>query len=181
MFVHLCVCVFVHHHLDLWALCVCMSCDLNLSENSNDGLSVTSGSADASFYLTPRQRKSQRMMSMPKTLALCYLALLWAREAITLADLLRSQPQNPYWESHVIILNTITIILLNSILIIIIPILHVIIITSPESCLENHQFTILHSTISRWSDLITFIPIPFYQFRSELLSPLPACLCCAGW
>ncbi|XP_046877452.1 TATA box-binding protein-associated factor RNA polymerase I subunit B isoform X4 [Hypomesus transpacificus] len=72
------------------------------TENSNDGLSVTSGSADASFYLTPRQRKSQRMMSMPKTLALCYLALLWAREAITLADLLRlvSEGCIPYVNAH---------------------------------------------------------------------------------
>ena len=114
-----------------------MSCDFNLSENSSDGLSsVTSGSLDASFYVSPHQRKINKMMSMPKTLALCYLALLWAREAITLADLLRSEPANPYWESHVIILNIIIIILLNSIIITIIPILNFIIITSPESCLE---------------------------------------------
>ncbi|XP_067097884.1 TATA box-binding protein-associated factor RNA polymerase I subunit B [Osmerus mordax] len=72
------------------------------AENLSDGLSVTSGSVDASFYLTPHQRKSPRMMSMPKTLALCYLALLWAREAFTLADLLRlvSEGCIPYVNAH---------------------------------------------------------------------------------
>ncbi|XP_014060329.2 TATA box-binding protein-associated factor RNA polymerase I subunit B isoform X1 [Salmo salar] len=62
----------------------------SVSDYTSDGASsVCSGSIDAVSYLTPRQRRSQGLMSMPKTLALCHLALLWAREAITLADLLR--------------------------------------------------------------------------------------------
>ncbi|XP_056620620.1 TATA box-binding protein-associated factor RNA polymerase I subunit B-like [Triplophysa dalaica] len=46
-----------------------------------------SGSLDAALYV--KGRKSRNVMTMPRTLALCYLALLWVREAITLADLLR--------------------------------------------------------------------------------------------
>ncbi|XP_052379320.1 TATA box-binding protein-associated factor RNA polymerase I subunit B isoform X2 [Oncorhynchus keta] len=62
----------------------------SVSGHTSDGASsVCSGSIDAVSYLTTRQRRSQGLMSMPKTLALCHLALLWAREAITLADLLR--------------------------------------------------------------------------------------------
>ncbi|KAK7132987.1 hypothetical protein R3I94_015019 [Phoxinus phoxinus] len=40
------------------------------------------------------------LMNMPRTLALCYLALLWVREAITLADLLRlvSERRVPYMD-----------------------------------------------------------------------------------
>lgn len=34
------------------------------------------------------------LMTMPRTLALCYLALLWVREAVTLADLLRFERTN---------------------------------------------------------------------------------------
>ncbi|XP_010881014.2 TATA box-binding protein-associated factor RNA polymerase I subunit B [Esox lucius] len=64
--------------------------------------SVCSGSKDAVCYLTPRQRRNQKLMSMPKTLALCHLALLWSREAITLADLLRfvSQGHIPYVNAY---------------------------------------------------------------------------------
>ncbi|XP_056096082.1 TATA box-binding protein-associated factor RNA polymerase I subunit B [Rhinichthys klamathensis goyatoka] len=40
------------------------------------------------------------LMNMPRTLALCYLALLWVREAITLGDLLRlvSERRVPYMD-----------------------------------------------------------------------------------
>lgn len=79
--VRVCVCVFSN-------MCACSP------DYTSDGASsVCSGSIDAVSYLTPRQRRSQGLMSMPKTLALCHLALLWAREAITLADLLRSGPR----------------------------------------------------------------------------------------
>ncbi|KAM4633056.1 TATA box-binding protein-associated factor RNA polymerase I subunit B [Polymixia lowei] len=56
---------------------------------SNEGLSVCSGSENASCYLTPGRRRNKGLMSMTKTLALLHLALLWTREALTLADLLR--------------------------------------------------------------------------------------------
>lgn len=56
---------------------------------SSDGrLSEFSGSMDAEYYF--RQKERDNLMSMPRTLAFCHLALLWVREAITLADLLRS-------------------------------------------------------------------------------------------
>ncbi|CAL8314167.1 unnamed protein product [Lota lota] len=48
-----------------------------------------SGSEDSSAYLSLRMRRSNGLMSMNKTLALLYLGLLWCREALTLADLLR--------------------------------------------------------------------------------------------
>ncbi|XP_072553244.1 TATA box-binding protein-associated factor RNA polymerase I subunit B isoform X2 [Salminus brasiliensis] len=58
--------------------------------HSSDGKSsVCSGSLDAECYFRPKNRKSLHLMNMPRTLALCHLALLWLREAITLADLLR--------------------------------------------------------------------------------------------
>lgn len=62
--------------------------------------STLSGSADALSFLNPGQRRA--VCIMPKTLALCYLALLWAREAITLADLLRlvNEGHVPYMKAH---------------------------------------------------------------------------------
>ncbi|CAL8393034.1 unnamed protein product [Gadus morhua 'NCC'] len=48
-----------------------------------------SGSEDSGTYLSLRLRRSNGLMSMNKTLALLYLGLLWCREALTLADLLR--------------------------------------------------------------------------------------------
>ncbi|XP_053141703.1 TATA box-binding protein-associated factor RNA polymerase I subunit B isoform X2 [Hemicordylus capensis] len=50
--------------------------------------SVWSGSVDGSSYLS-KKKKGDLLMSMPMTLAFCYLALLWLREAIMLSDLLR--------------------------------------------------------------------------------------------
>ncbi|KAM4042891.1 TATA box-binding protein-associated factor RNA polymerase I subunit B isoform 2-T2 [Anomaloglossus baeobatrachus] len=56
----------------------------------SDGESVTSvqsGSVDAAVH---RKKKTwERKMSMPMTLAFCYLSLLWVRASITLSDLLR--------------------------------------------------------------------------------------------
>ncbi|XP_030627878.1 TATA box-binding protein-associated factor RNA polymerase I subunit B [Chanos chanos] len=51
--------------------------------------SVWSGSLDADMYISSKERKAHHLMSMPRTLALCHLALLWMREAITLSALLR--------------------------------------------------------------------------------------------
>uniref|UniRef100_A0A8B9HCE1 TATA box-binding protein-associated factor RNA polymerase I subunit B n=1 Tax=Astyanax mexicanus TaxID=7994 RepID=A0A8B9HCE1_ASTMX len=63
---------------------------MSASGHSTDGRSsVCSGSLDAACYLSAKERKSRQLMNMPRTLALCHLALLWLREAITLADLLR--------------------------------------------------------------------------------------------
>lgn len=65
---------------DLWSLM--------FAGYSSDGRSsVHSGSLDAECYL--RRKKKKSLMNMPRTLAFCHLALLWVREAITLADLLR--------------------------------------------------------------------------------------------
>ncbi|XP_054036162.1 TATA box-binding protein-associated factor RNA polymerase I subunit B [Dryobates pubescens] len=50
--------------------------------------SACSGSVDGSLYLRERSREKLRM-TMPTTLAFCYLALLWLREPLTLSDLLR--------------------------------------------------------------------------------------------
>ncbi|KAL0164681.1 hypothetical protein M9458_040434, partial [Cirrhinus mrigala] len=51
---------------------------------------ISEGSLDVVAYHQMKGGKERnRFMSMPRTLALCYLALLWVREAITLADLLR--------------------------------------------------------------------------------------------
>ncbi|CAL8316464.1 unnamed protein product [Merluccius merluccius] len=46
-------------------------------------------SEDSEAYLTLHKRRSNGLMNMNKTLALLYLGLLWCREALTLADLLR--------------------------------------------------------------------------------------------
>ncbi|KAF7690356.1 TATA box-binding protein-associated factor RNA polymerase I subunit B [Silurus meridionalis] len=68
---------------------------------SSDGRScMRSGSVDAGCYF--RSKESKYRMSMPRTLAFCYLALLWVREAITLSDLLRlvSKGHIPYVNVH---------------------------------------------------------------------------------
>ncbi|XP_060090016.1 TATA box-binding protein-associated factor RNA polymerase I subunit B isoform X2 [Heteronotia binoei] len=52
------------------------------------GMSDWSGSVDGSLYLQ-NKKKGKVSMSMPMTLAFCYMALLWLRESITLSDLLR--------------------------------------------------------------------------------------------
>ncbi|KAJ8356133.1 hypothetical protein SKAU_G00189270 [Synaphobranchus kaupii] len=57
--------------------------------SSGGASSVCSGSLDASFYSSAHTRKTLTLMTMPMTLAFCHLALLWVREAVTLADLLR--------------------------------------------------------------------------------------------
>ncbi|XP_043076450.1 TATA box-binding protein-associated factor RNA polymerase I subunit B [Puntigrus tetrazona] len=64
--------------------------------------SVCSGSMDAVVDKSMRGKKIRNLMTMPRTLALCYLALLWVREAITLADLLRlvSEQRVPYINIH---------------------------------------------------------------------------------
>ncbi|KAJ8270977.1 hypothetical protein GJAV_G00121390 [Gymnothorax javanicus] len=70
---------------------------------SSDGASsVCSGSLDSSFYSSSRTRKSLTLMTMPMTLAFCHLALLWVREALTLADLLRfvTKGHIPYVNAH---------------------------------------------------------------------------------
>ncbi|XP_017537718.1 TATA box-binding protein-associated factor RNA polymerase I subunit B [Pygocentrus nattereri] len=70
---------------------------------SSDGKSsVCSGSLDAAYYFDGKERRSRHLMSMPRTLALCHLALLWLREAITLTDLLRlvSKRLVPYVNVH---------------------------------------------------------------------------------
>ncbi|XP_065111948.2 TATA box-binding protein-associated factor RNA polymerase I subunit B isoform X3 [Paramisgurnus dabryanus] len=77
--------------------------DISASGISSEGeLSVCSGSTDASMYVSAKERKSYNLMNMPRTLAICYLALLWVREAITLADLLRlaSERRVPYLNVH---------------------------------------------------------------------------------
>ncbi|KAI1897367.1 hypothetical protein AGOR_G00082580 [Albula goreensis] len=70
---------------------------------SSDGASsVCSGSQDGEIYYSAKNRKSLTLMSMPMTLALCHLALLWLREAVTLADLLRfvAEGHVPYVNAH---------------------------------------------------------------------------------
>uniref|UniRef100_H0VHN8 TATA box-binding protein-associated factor RNA polymerase I subunit B n=1 Tax=Cavia porcellus TaxID=10141 RepID=H0VHN8_CAVPO len=54
----------------------------------SEAASVCSGSLDGVEY-SERKEKSVVKMTVPRTLALCYLSLLWQREAVTLSDLLR--------------------------------------------------------------------------------------------
>ncbi|XP_067878586.1 TATA box-binding protein-associated factor RNA polymerase I subunit B isoform X1 [Heterodontus francisci] len=68
--------------------------------SEDEATSIRSGSIDGRLYLHAARRKGL-LMSMPMTLAFCYLALLWLRESITLADLLRFVS-----ERHVPYLNT---------------------------------------------------------------------------
>ncbi|XP_061478780.1 TATA box-binding protein-associated factor RNA polymerase I subunit B [Rhineura floridana] len=84
----------ISRHLSL----PCSASDTDVaSESSIEGISSTSkisgrslwsGSVDGSSYLQ-KKKKGEVRMSMPMTLAFCYLALLWLRESITLSDLLR--------------------------------------------------------------------------------------------
>ncbi|XP_063099645.1 TATA box-binding protein-associated factor RNA polymerase I subunit B-like isoform X3 [Cavia porcellus] len=53
-----------------------------------EAASVCSGSLDGVEY-SERKEKGVVKMTVPRTLALCYLSLLWQREAVTLSDLLR--------------------------------------------------------------------------------------------
>ncbi|XP_029451711.1 TATA box-binding protein-associated factor RNA polymerase I subunit B isoform X3 [Rhinatrema bivittatum] len=62
-----------------------ISSDVNIA---SDTTFVCSGSVDGGSYLHENQ-KERLLMSMPMTLAFCYMALLWWRESITLVDLLR--------------------------------------------------------------------------------------------
>ncbi|KAM8953231.1 TATA box-binding protein-associated factor RNA polymerase I subunit B [Pelodytes ibericus] len=54
---------------------------------SESAVSVMSGSVDGGQYV--RHKKCSVQLTMPLTLAFCYLSLLWLREPITLSDLLR--------------------------------------------------------------------------------------------
>ncbi|XP_036405944.1 TATA box-binding protein-associated factor RNA polymerase I subunit B [Megalops cyprinoides] len=57
---------------------------------SSDGASsACSGSLDGASYSSTQKGRSSMLMTMPMTLALCHLGLLWVREALTLADLRR--------------------------------------------------------------------------------------------
>ncbi|XP_069350618.1 TATA box-binding protein-associated factor RNA polymerase I subunit B isoform X1 [Eulemur rufifrons] len=60
----------------------------NRASQSEMASSVCSGSLDGVEY-SRRKEKGTVKMSVPRTLALCYLSLLWQRETITLSDLLR--------------------------------------------------------------------------------------------
>ncbi|MEE6476790.1 hypothetical protein FKM82_011220 [Ascaphus truei] len=55
---------------------------------SESAMSAQSGSLDGALFMKPKKR-GEVLMSMPMTLAFCYLSLLWMRESITLSDLLR--------------------------------------------------------------------------------------------
>nr|XP_045005597.1 TATA box-binding protein-associated factor RNA polymerase I subunit B isoform X2 [Jaculus jaculus] len=54
----------------------------------SEAASVCSGSLDGVEY-SERKEKGIVKMTVPRTLAFCYLSLLWQRETITLSDLLR--------------------------------------------------------------------------------------------
>ncbi|XP_067273641.1 TATA box-binding protein-associated factor RNA polymerase I subunit B isoform X2 [Pseudorasbora parva] len=77
-----------------------------LSYNSSDVTSHTEPSLSGvstdmpSSLCSEAYQHSYTLMNMPRTLALCYLSLLWVREAITLADLLRmvSERRIPYMD-----------------------------------------------------------------------------------
>ncbi|TRY55951.1 hypothetical protein DNTS_011338 [Danionella cerebrum] len=74
------------------------------TEMSSSGFSYIecSESSATSAPQTMREKKMAGLMTMPRTLALCYLALLWVREAITLSDLLRMVTEGciPYMDLH---------------------------------------------------------------------------------
>uniref|UniRef100_A0A8C4SAJ7 TATA box-binding protein-associated factor RNA polymerase I subunit B n=1 Tax=Erpetoichthys calabaricus TaxID=27687 RepID=A0A8C4SAJ7_ERPCA len=63
----------------------------------DDNTSLFSGSIDGSLYKSFR-KGNQMYMSMPMTLAFCYLSLLWLRESMTLSELLKyvADGQIPY-------------------------------------------------------------------------------------
>ncbi|XP_016348796.1 TATA box-binding protein-associated factor RNA polymerase I subunit B [Sinocyclocheilus anshuiensis] len=80
-----------------------MSEEMSVSGYSSEApSSVCSGSLDAVVYQNMKGTRMHNLMTMPRTLALCYLALLWVREAITLADLLRMVSERcvPYMNIH---------------------------------------------------------------------------------
>ncbi|XP_075719713.1 TATA box-binding protein-associated factor RNA polymerase I subunit B-like [Rhinoderma darwinii] len=57
------------------------------TSDAESSISVMSGSVDGDVY---RKNKSREIiLSMPMTLAFCFLSLLWVRAPITLSDLLR--------------------------------------------------------------------------------------------
>ncbi|XP_062934514.1 TATA box-binding protein-associated factor RNA polymerase I subunit B isoform X2 [Cynocephalus volans] len=56
--------------------------------SQSETASICSGSLDGVEY-SQRKEKGIVKMTVPRTLAFCYLSLLWQREAITLSDLLR--------------------------------------------------------------------------------------------
>ncbi|KAB0379347.1 hypothetical protein FD755_007131 [Muntiacus reevesi] len=59
-----------------------------IKASHSETTSVCSGSLDGVEY-SLRKEKGVMKMSVPRTLAFCYLSLLWQRETITLSDLLR--------------------------------------------------------------------------------------------
>ncbi|XP_061067030.1 TATA box-binding protein-associated factor RNA polymerase I subunit B isoform X1 [Eubalaena glacialis] len=59
-----------------------------IKASQSETASVCSGSLDGVEY-SLRKEKGIVKMTVPRTLAFCYLSLLWQRETITLADLLR--------------------------------------------------------------------------------------------
>ncbi|KAK2884166.1 hypothetical protein QQF64_015981 [Cirrhinus molitorella] len=80
--------------------------EISVSGYSSDvQTSALSGSLEGvvEYHKMKKMRRTRNnFMTMPRTLALCYLALLWVREAITLADLLRmvSEGRIPYMNIH---------------------------------------------------------------------------------
>ncbi|XP_075057551.1 TATA box-binding protein-associated factor RNA polymerase I subunit B isoform X2 [Mixophyes fleayi] len=73
-------------------------CSTTASESSR---SVCSGSVDGELHKTRKKYPDSRM-SMPMTLAFCYLSLLWVRASVTLSDLLRLvfNRQIPYFNAE---------------------------------------------------------------------------------
>ncbi|XP_063298254.1 TATA box-binding protein-associated factor RNA polymerase I subunit B [Pelobates fuscus] len=60
--------------------------ETSATDRLESATSVCSGSVDGRLFV---KEKNPLKMSMPLTLAFCYLSLLWLRESITLSDLLR--------------------------------------------------------------------------------------------
>ncbi|XP_007933297.1 TATA box-binding protein-associated factor RNA polymerase I subunit B [Orycteropus afer afer] len=71
-----------------------------IKTSQSETASVCSGSLDGVEY-SRRKEKGIVKMTVPKTLAFCYLSLLWQRETITLSDLLRFVE-----EDHIPYINT---------------------------------------------------------------------------
>ncbi|XP_005998737.1 TATA box-binding protein-associated factor RNA polymerase I subunit B [Latimeria chalumnae] len=81
--------------------------DSSLAQESSCGktstletASICSGSIDGREHMSAN-RRGKLVMTMPMTLAFCYMALLWLREPLTLADLLRLVA-----EDHIPYINT---------------------------------------------------------------------------
>ncbi|KAM9316097.1 TATA box-binding protein-associated factor RNA polymerase I subunit B [Gastrophryne carolinensis] len=64
-----------------------LATELSDSAHSISALSFGSGSVDATLF--KKKLPWKKRMSMPMTLAFCYLSLLWLRESMTLSELLR--------------------------------------------------------------------------------------------